>query len=120
MKNITQKVDELFPTSIFKDVADEMYKEKVEKVNKTLEEVDKSMDKYEMVNHPKHYNNYDKEVIDMIEDIWGTYLAAIWCEITAFKYRMRMGTKPDNDIYQDIKKEKWYLEKRSELKAKLK
>ena len=73
---------------------------------------------YEMVNHPEHYNNYDKEVIDMIEAIWGTEKAAIWCEITAFKYRMRMGTKPDNDITQDIKKEKWYLNKFKELKSK--
>ena len=73
---------------------------------------------YEMVNHPDHYNNYDKEVIDMIEAIWGTEKAAIWCEITAFKYRMRMGTKPDNDIAQDIKKEKWYLNKFKELKSK--
>lgn len=75
-------------------------------------------DSYEMVNHPDHYNNYDKEVIDMIEAIWGTEKAAIWCEITAFKYRMRMGTKPDNDITQDIKKEKWYLNKFKELKSK--
>jgi hypothetical protein len=75
-------------------------------------------DSYEMVNHPEHYNNYDKEVIDMIEAIWGTEKAAIWCEITAFKYRMRMGTKPDNDIIQDINKEKWYLNKFKELKSK--
>lgn len=73
---------------------------------------------YEMVNHPNHYNNYEKEVIDMIEAIWGTEKTAIWCEITAFKYRMRMGTKPDNDITQDIKKEKWYLNKFKELKSK--
>ena len=73
---------------------------------------------YEMVNHPDHYNNYDKEVIDMIEAIWGTEKTAIWCEITAFKYRMRMGTKPDNDIIQDINKEKWYLNKFKELKPK--
>lgn len=77
-----------------------------------------NIEPYEMVNHPDHYNNYDKEVIDMIEAIWGTEKAAIWCEITAFKYRMRMGTKPDNDITQDIKKEKWYLNKFKELKSK--
>ena len=77
-----------------------------------------NIEPYEMVNHPDHYNNYEKEVIDMIEAIWGTEKAAIWCEITAFKYRMRMGTKPDNDITQDIKKEKWYLNKFKELKAK--
>lgn len=75
-------------------------------------------EKYEMVNHPTHYNNYDKEVIDIIERVWGTYLAAMWCEITAFKYRMRMGTKPTSSISEDLKKETWYLKKTKELKEK--
>ena len=74
---------------------------------------------YEMVNHPSHYNQYDIEVIDMIIKIWGPEAAALWCEITAFKYRMRMGTKPDNSIEQDIKKEQWYLNKAKEIKANL-
>lgn len=82
-------------------------------------EAPKATDKYEMVDHPTHYNNYDKEVIDMIEAIWGTYLASVWCEITAFKYRMRMGTKPGNSIDQDINKERWYLNKAAELKSKI-
>ena len=75
-------------------------------------------EKYEMVDHPAHYNNYDKEVIDIIERVWGTYLAAMWCEITAFKYRMRMGTKPTSSISEDLKKETWYLKKTKELKEK--
>jgi len=70
---------------------------------------------YEMVNHPKHYNNYDKEVIDMMIDIWGLENTAKWCEMTAFRYRMRMGTKPDNPMEQDFNKEKWYLDKKREL-----
>ena len=74
---------------------------------------------YEMVNHPSHYNQYDIEVIDMIIKIWGPEAAALWCEITAFKYRMRMGTKPDNSIEQDIKKEQWYLNKAKEIRANL-
>ena len=75
-------------------------------------------EKYEMVDHPSHYNNYDKEVIDIIEVIWGTQLAAVWCEITAFKYRMRMGTKPTSPISEDLKKETWYLKKMKELRTK--
>lgn len=75
---------------------------------------------YEMVNHPAHYNNYNKEVIDIIERVWGTYLAAMWCEITAFKYRMRMGTKPTSLISEDLEKETWYLNKMRELKKKCK
>lgn len=86
--------------------------------DKTVEHFLTDGNNYEMVNHPNHYNNYEKEVIDMIESIWGTYLAQKWCEITAFKYRMRMGTKPDNSIEQDLKKEKWYLDKSAELKSK--
>ena len=74
---------------------------------------------YEMVNHPTHYNQYDIEVIDMIIKIWGPEAAALWCDITAFKYRMRMGTKPDNSIEQDIKKEQWYLNKSKEISDNL-
>ena len=74
---------------------------------------------YEMVNHPTHYNQYDIEVIDMIIRIWGPEIAALWCDITAFKYRMRMGTKPDNSIEQDIKKEQWYLNKSKEIRENL-
>lgn len=70
---------------------------------------------YEHVNHPSHYNNYSKEVIDMMVDIYGKKNTALFCEMNAFKYRMRMGTKPDNPIQQDINKEKWYLNKKHEL-----
>lgn len=74
---------------------------------------------YEHVNHPSHYNNYGVEVIDMMESIWGTQNLITFCEMNAFKYRMRMGTKPDNSIEQDIQKEQWYLNKAKELKDKL-
>ena len=72
---------------------------------------------YEMVNHPTHYNNYPIEVIDMMVGIWGVENVALWCEITAFKYRMRMGTKPENSIKQDLEKEAWYLNKAKELRG---
>jgi hypothetical protein len=66
-------------------------------------------EEYEMVNHPTHYNKYDVEVVEMIKRIWGTHAAAMWCRITAFKYRMRLGEKPSNPIEQDIAKENVYL-----------
>lgn len=83
---------------------------------------------YEMVNHPKHYNNYDVEVVDMMEKIWGTKATMEWCKMTAYKYRMRMGTKPGKDdskeamkakLMEDFEKEQWYLDKADELKSKL-
>lgn len=64
---------------------------------------------YEMVNHPKHYNQYDIEVIDMMRKIWGDEDTIIFCRLNAFKYRMRMGLKPNNSIDQDLQKEKIYL-----------
>lgn len=70
---------------------------------------------YEMVNHPKHYNTYDMETIDIMRRIWGDETVAMWCKLTAFKYRMRMGTKPDNSFEQDLSKEQWYLNKCNEL-----
>ena len=71
---------------------------------------------YENVNHPQHYNNYSKEVIDMMVDVFGKENTALFCEMNAFKYRMRMGTKPGNDINQDLDKEQWYLNKAKELR----
>ena len=70
---------------------------------------------YEMVNHPKHYNTYDMETIDIMRRIWGDETVAMWCKLTAFKYRMRMGTKPDNSFEQDLSKEQWYLNKCDEI-----
>lgn len=74
---------------------------------------------YEFVNHPSHYNEWSYEVIDMMEKIYGTELTAMWCEITAYKYAMRMGFKPNDSIQQEIDKRNWYLNKAKELKNKL-
>ncbi len=73
----------------------------------------------EMVNHPSHYNNYDIEVIDMMEKIWGPACVLVFCQLNAFKYRMRMGTKPGGSLEEDLRKEHWYLKKAAELKEKL-
>ena len=112
-----------------KDVAEKLTGKDLRTPKKTINDVlpvtkdlGKGNDKtaaYEMVNHPSHYNLYDIEAIEMIERIWGAENAALWCEITAFKYRMRMGTKPDNSIEQDIKKEQWYLNKSKEIRENL-
>lgn len=71
---------------------------------------------YNYVNSPTHYNEYDVEVIDMMERIWGKEDVKIWAKLTAWKYRQRMGTKPGEPIERDIEKEQWYLKKYNELK----
>ena len=67
----------------------------------------------EMVNHPSHYNQSPIETIDMMVSIFGKEYTRMWCVMTAFKYRMRLGHK--DDINQDLAKEQWYLNKAKEL-----
>jgi hypothetical protein len=67
------------------------------------------MEKDSMINHPSHYNQYSVEVIDMMEKIWGTSNTILFCEMNAFKYRMRLGNK--NGMEEDYEKEQWYLAK---------
>lgn len=67
------------------------------------------------VDHPKHYNNYTVEAIEMMIKIWGEDKAFIFCELNAFKYRMRAGLK--GDFAEDLAKEQWYLNKMDELRG---
>jgi hypothetical protein len=67
----------------------------------------------EKVDHPKHYNQYPFEVLDMMVAIWGRERVIDYCLINAFKYRMRLGYK--DDIKLDLEKERWYLDKALEL-----
>jgi hypothetical protein len=104
-------------------------KEYIEKMRAKLTEARENINKdtqmrtptketeYEYVNHPKHYNNYDVEVIDMMIRVFGTEATAAFCKLNAFKYRMRAGTKPDVTVEQDLDKEKWYLKKYEELNS---
>lgn len=73
-------------------------------------------EKYEMVNHPQHYNSTSIETIEKMRRIWGNEKVALWCEMTAFKYRDRIGNKPENPIEQEIGKIKWYEEKAKSLR----
>ena len=63
----------------------------------------------EQVNHPDHYNDYDVEVIEMMERVFGHEAVVNFCRLNAFKYRMRAGHKDGNSLEQDLKKERWYL-----------
>ena len=71
----------------------------------------------EQVNHPAHYQQFSVEAIEMIRRIYGDETTAMWCEITALKYRVRMGAKENNSVMQDYEKSKWYLEKAKELRG---
>lgn len=81
-----------------------------------IEQKTETSTQYEYVNHPTHYNNYSMEVIDMMVKLWGPENTATFCEMNAYKYRMRLGLKPENPIDQDLKKEKWYLDKAKSIR----
>ena len=49
-------------------------------------------------------------------DVWGVDKFIDYCEINAFKYRIRAGNKKGNPIKQDIKKALWYEGKAKELR----
>jgi len=71
---------------------------------------------YEEVESPEHYNQNSIEVWEMMLQIWGYDKFIAFCEMNAFKYRMRMGTKPNADINIDLSKAKWYENKAKELR----
>ena len=73
-------------------------------------------EEYDYVN-PKHYQEFSVEVIDMMAAIWGKETAAAHCEMCAFKYKLRAGSKPDQPIERDLEKAAWYLSKAKELRA---
>ena len=70
---------------------------------------------YDHIN-PNHYKQGGKEVIEMMVDIWGAEYVVKYCEMNAFKYRMRMGLKPNQPIAQELEKAKWYENKAKELR----
>lgn len=66
--------------------------------------------------NPSYYNDKDIEVWEMMVKIWGKEAFLNFCELNAFKYRMRMGNKPNQSVVKDLKKAKWYEEKLRENK----
>jgi hypothetical protein len=58
----------------------------------------------EMVDHPAHYNRGKYEAIDIIEALEMNFNLG-----NAFKYLFRAGHK--DDIVQELKKARWYLDR---------
>jgi len=64
-----------------------------------------------------HYKFFDKEVIEIMEELYGTKEVMIFCKLNALKYRLRAGKK-ENAI-RDIEKAMNYENYYKLLKAKL-
>lgn len=74
--------------------------------------------KYDFIN-PSHYKNGGKEVWEMMVDVWGKEKFLAHCEMCAFKYRMRLGLKPDQPVERDLDKAKWYEEMAIKIRGEL-
>ena len=51
------------------------------------------MDDPDNINYPAHYNNYSFGYIDALIKLYGIEKTITFCEMIAFKYRLRMGPK---------------------------
>lgn len=76
--------------------------------------------KEDAVNHPSHYKEFSVETIDMMERIWGAHSLRMYCEINAFKYKMRAGAKIGQPADRDLSKAQWYLNKANSILEKMK
>lgn len=83
-----------------------------------LESIVLSNEEYDIINKPKHYNVFEREVIDVIKDLLDNnenhngvnayYIGNV------IKYIFRAGMK--NDYKQDLEKARYYLNKALEAK----
>lgn len=55
-----------------------------------------------------HYDSERLNTIIKMERIWGTEAIMTHCEITAFKYRERLGKKEGQPMELDLLKAQWY------------
>lgn len=80
------------------------------------------MDKSKQLDDKGNASYYDTERINsmvVLERTFGTYESMIFCEMTAMKYRLRMGKKNDQPIEQELLKIKWYESAAKFFKMKL-
>lgn len=83
---------------------------KCERINKDICDQFKKVAVFaceDVVNHPKHYADGKIEVIDFIED-----KKLGFCLGNAVKYIARAGKKDPTKEVEDLKKARWYIERR--------
>ena len=102
-----------FTTEYFRTMSKDKITEKLDKLNNLDQK-----ENYDFVN-PEHYKQGSMEVIDMMKLLWGTEALILHCEMTEFKYRMRLGRKPDQPTDRDLQKALWYQDKAKKLRNEL-
>ena len=91
-----------------------------DKITQKLDKINNldQKEEYDFVN-PEHYKQGSMEVIDMMKLLWGTEALILHCEMSEFKYRMRLGRKPDQPTDRDLQKALWYQERAKKLRDEL-
>ena len=62
----------------------------------------------EMVNHPSHYNQGKREVIEEMRLMFGDSAVADFCRLSAYKYIRRADYKGKKE--EDLAKAEWYMD----------
>lgn len=62
----------------------------------------------DMVNHPSHYNQFKREVIDEMRLMFGNSAVADFCRLSAYKYMRRADYKGKKE--EDLAKAEWYMD----------
>ena len=87
----------------------------LEQLEEILCNLDQQPSVYDFVN-PQHYKKMSVETWEMMVSIWGAEKYAAHCEMCAFKYRMRLGEKPDQPVERDLEKARWYEDMAKRIK----
>jgi hypothetical protein len=62
----------------------------------------------DMVNHPSHYNQGKREVIEEMRLLFGDIAVKYFCNLSAYKYIRRADYKGNKE--QDLAKAEWYMD----------
>lgn len=75
---------------------------------KTKEAVRKILEPKETVNHPSHYNQGKREVIEEMRILFGDEAVESFCRLNAYKYLRRAEFKGNKK--EDLDKAEWYMD----------
>jgi hypothetical protein len=69
----------------------------------------------EMVDHPSHYNQFKREVIEEMRLLFGDEAVRSFCKLNAYKYIRRADFKGQKE--EDLKKAEWYIDYLDKMKS---
>jgi hypothetical protein len=78
---------------------------------------DETIKQNDNINHPSHYTFYNKEVIDVIQDLLTLEEFTGYLKGNIIKYRLRAGLKGGVERRdEDYEKSSWYQDRLNEVK----